>query len=95
MMPASHAATTQAPHALERAVTVLSRYGYQPRFAENEVELANCPFHALAQEQTELACNMNHALITGVADALAPHGPDARLCPGLDRCCVVLRPGPG
>jgi predicted ArsR family transcriptional regulator len=83
-----------AAAALARAVMVLSRYGYEPRFSDGEVKLANCPFHALAQEQTELACNMNHALITGVADALAPHGPDARLCPGPDRCCVVLTPGP-
>lgn len=81
-----------AAAALQRAVAVLSRYGYEPRFGDDEVELANCPFHALAQEQTELACTMNHALITGVAEALAPHAPDARLCPGRDRCCVVLRP---
>src|SRR5262249_47642833 len=71
-----------AAAALRRAITLLSRYGYEPRPCDGEVELANCPFHALAQEQTELACNMNHALITGVADALAPHGPDARLRPG-------------
>lgn len=78
---------------LKLAVKVLSRYGYEPHAVGRRIELANCPFHALAQEQTELACNMNHALITGVADALAPHGPDARLCPGPDRCCVVLTPG--
>jgi predicted ArsR family transcriptional regulator len=82
-----------AAAALERAVALLSRHGYEPRFTDGEVELANCPFHALAQEQTELACTMNHALISGVADALAPHGPGARLCPGRDRCCVVLTPG--
>ena len=84
-----------ASAALELTVRVLSKYGYEPRridgSANHQVELANCPFHALAQEETELACNMNHALITGVADALAPHGPDARLYPGADRCCVVLR----
>ena len=85
---------SDAAAALRRAVAVLARYGYEPRFTGGEVELANCPFHALAQEQTELACNMNHALITGVADALAPHGPHPRLCPGPDRCCVVLTPGP-
>jgi predicted ArsR family transcriptional regulator len=83
--------------ALELTVRVLSRYGYEPRQTDGsgnrQVELANCPFHALARDQTELACNMNHALITGVADALAPHGPDARLCPGPDRCCVVLSRG--
>jgi predicted ArsR family transcriptional regulator len=86
-------APKDAAAALELALRVLRRYGYEPRCTESEVELANCPFHALAQEQRELACNMNHALITGVADALAPHGPDARLCPGPDRCCVVLAPG--
>jgi len=85
----------EAAAALELTVKLLSNYGYEPRSADGEVELANCPFHALAQEQTELACNMNHALITGVADALAPHGPDARLCPAPDRCCVVLTPGGG
>jgi predicted ArsR family transcriptional regulator len=81
--------------ALKLTVDVLRRYGYEPRRDDGEVHLANCPFHALAQEQTELACNMNHALITGVADALAPHGPDARLCPAAGRCCVVLKAAPG
>jgi len=85
--PPSDAAT-----ALRLAVDVLRKYGYEPRRADGEVHLANCPFHALAQEQTQLACNMNHALVTGVADALAPHGPQAQLCPGPNRCCVVLKP---
>lgn len=80
-----------ATAALELALGVLRRYGYEPRGTDGEIELANCPFHALAQEQTELACNMNHALITGVADALAPHGPATRLQPGPARCCVVLK----
>jgi predicted ArsR family transcriptional regulator len=82
-----------AAAALKLTLGVLSRHGYEPRFTDGEVELANCPFHAVAQEQTELACNMNHALISGVADALAPHGPEVRLCPGPDRCCVVLTRG--
>jgi predicted ArsR family transcriptional regulator len=80
-----------AASALELAVGVLIRWGYEPRVAGRDVELANCPFHALAAEQTELACHMNHALINGVADALTPHGPEARLRPGPERCCVVLR----
>jgi predicted ArsR family transcriptional regulator len=79
--------------ALDLTLRVLSNYGYEPRIADGEVELANCPFHALAQEHTELACHMNYALITGVAEALAPHGPDVRLGPGPDRCCVVLTRG--
>ncbi|OBI44358.1 transcriptional regulator [Mycobacterium kyorinense] len=79
--------------ALELATTVLADYGYEPRRADGEVYLANCPFHALAQEQTELACGMNHALITGVTDALTPHCPHARLQPQPERCCVVLTSG--
>jgi predicted ArsR family transcriptional regulator len=82
---------TDAATALQLVADVLRRYGYEPRRADGEVHLANCPFHALAQEQTELACTMNHALISGVAEALAPHGPEAELCPGENRCCVVLK----
>jgi predicted ArsR family transcriptional regulator len=81
-----------AAAALRLALAVLREHGYEPRPAADEVELANCPFHSLATEHTELACHMNLALISGVADALAPHGPEALLCPGTDRCCVVLRP---
>ncbi|ORB86610.1 transcriptional regulator [Mycobacterium kansasii] len=80
-----------AAAALEVALAVLRKHGYEPRRTNGEVELANCPFHALAQQETQLACSMNHALITGVADALAPHGPDARLDPRPQRCCVVLK----
>lgn len=78
--------------ALELAAGVLSEHGYEPRRANDEVYLANCPFHALAQQQTELACGMNHALITGVTDALTPHCPKARLQPQPERCCVLLAP---
>jgi predicted ArsR family transcriptional regulator len=82
---------TDAESALELAAAVLSGHGYQPLRIDSELHLANCPFHALAQEQTELACGMNHALISGVADALTPHSPEARLELQPERCCVVLR----
>lgn len=80
-----------AESALEMAAAVLAQHGYQPRHIGGEVVLTNCPFHALAQQQTELACGMNHALICGVADALTPHSPHARLDPQLEKCCVILR----
>jgi predicted ArsR family transcriptional regulator len=79
--------------ALELAAAVLRRHGYEPRLTDGEVNLANCPFHALAQEQRELACTMNHALISGIADALRPHRPHARLDPRPPHCCVVLAAG--
>ena len=52
--------------------------------------MANCPFHALAQAQTQLVCQMNYALIGGLTEALGPHRPVAELDPAPDRCCVVL-----
>ena len=64
--------------------------GYEPRRDGGRVVMANCPFHALAQAQTQLVCQMNHALIGGVTDALGPHHPVAELDPAPDRCCVVL-----
>jgi predicted ArsR family transcriptional regulator len=79
-----------AESALDLVAKVLTEHGYEPRRIDGEMHLANCPFHALAQQQTELACGMNHALVCGVADALRPHSPHARLDPQPERCCVVL-----
>lgn len=69
---------------------LLREYGYEPGHDDDGVYLVNCPFHALAQEQTELACGMNHALIDGMVDAMTPHCLDARLQPTPGRCCVVV-----
>jgi predicted ArsR family transcriptional regulator len=76
--------------ALELAIATLTANGYEPRPDVGRVIMANCPFHALAQVQTQLVCQMNHALIGGLTDALGPHRPVAELDPAPDRCCVVL-----
>jgi predicted ArsR family transcriptional regulator len=71
----------------------LAAYGYEPRAAGDTVELGNCPFHALAQEHTELVCGMNLALIDAAATGLGDGVLTARLDPADDRCCVILAPG--
>ena len=76
--------------ALGLAVKTLAENGYEPRHHDDRIVMANCPFHALARAQTALVCQMNHALIDGLASALGPHGPVAELDPAPDRCCVVL-----
>jgi predicted ArsR family transcriptional regulator len=76
--------------ALDLAVEVLSGNGYEPRREDGRVVMANCPFHALAQAQTQLVCQMNYALIGGLTEALGPHRPIADLNPAANRCCVVL-----
>jgi predicted ArsR family transcriptional regulator len=79
--------------ALRLAARVLAEQGYEPRPAGERVVLSNCPFHALAQAQTELICHMNEALVAGIADALHPHCPRVALDPEPGRCCVVLEAG--
>src|SRR5215207_7268490 len=65
--------------ALDLAVRVLTEHGYEPRRDGERVVLANCPFHALAEAQTQLVCHLNEALIGGLAGALEPHSPQVGL----------------
>jgi predicted ArsR family transcriptional regulator len=73
---------------------VLADSGYEPRVDETGVTLANCPFHVLAREYTDLVCGMNLDLMEGVAEGLgrAPFEPCLDPAPG--RCCVRLRKQP-
>lgn len=65
--------------ALDLAVEILAGNGYEPRPEDGRILMANCPFHALAQAQTQLVCQMNYALIGGLTEALGPHRPVAEL----------------
>lgn len=74
------------------AIAALRRHGYEPRHEHGRTVLANCPFHSLAREHTELVCGMSHALVCGVVDEVGDGQVEALLEPGEDRCCVVLQP---
>ncbi len=76
--------------ALERTARVLADLGYEPHRALDRLELENCPFHALAQDETELVCGLNHCFVSGLAEETAPGELDARLEPDPQRCCVVV-----
>lgn len=75
---------------LDRTAEVLGRYGYEPRTADGEVCLANCPFDRLATRHTELVCGMNLALIGGVIEELEA-GATPKLAPQPGFCCVRVR----
>lgn len=74
---------------LAAASEVLDDYGYEARI-EDCITLANCPFHALAQEYTELICGINLDLLRGMLDSLGAEGIEARLDPAPGRCCVTV-----
>jgi predicted ArsR family transcriptional regulator len=75
---------------LTAACATLAAHGYEPRRQDRTVTLANCPFHALAEQHTDLVCGMNLALIDAVASRAGDGRLAAQLSPAPDRCCVVL-----
>lgn len=69
----------------------LAACGFEPRRQHGTVTLANCPFHALAAEHTDLVCGMNLALVDALVTRVSEAKLVAELDPDPDRCCVVLR----
>lgn len=68
----------------------LEAYGFEPRTADTDVVLGNCPFHILAQDNTTLVCGMNLRLLEGLLDGLAATEFAAQLSPRPGHCCVRL-----
>ena len=75
---------------VEAALEVLDQEGYEPRADGSEVVLANCPFHALVDEQRELVCGMNLDLLRGMTATVGDELLAARLAPSAGNCCVRL-----
>jgi predicted ArsR family transcriptional regulator len=71
---------------------VLTELGYEPRREGERVVLANCPFHALAAEHTDLVCGVNADMLTALIDERSADPVRAELEPAPGRCCVVLEP---
>jgi predicted ArsR family transcriptional regulator len=69
----------------------LETVGFEPRTEDDgAITLANCPFHTLAREHTELVCGMNLQLLDGVLEGATPSGLTAHLEPEPGRCCVRM-----
>jgi predicted ArsR family transcriptional regulator len=89
-------AATSADHpsgsdaALDSAIRILAEQAYEPRRIDRTVVLANCPFHRLAVSHTDLVCRLNHSLLSGFVDTIAPDLLEARFEPGENHCCVTL-----
>lgn len=64
--------------------------GYEPFEEGDDILLANCPFHEMAQAHVDLVCGMNLNLLQGVLEGMDEPGYAARLDPAPGRCCVRL-----
>lgn len=89
------AAEAAGPRPSRAAVTsaicdVLDDNGYQPNASATCITLANCPFHSLAQDYTNLVCGINLDLVGGLLGALDDTAWQANLDPAPDRCCVTI-----
>lgn len=79
------------PAGLAAAVDILDACGFAPRSEGSGYLLGNCPFRALAQEEPDVACRMNLALIRGLLDQLGAPSATAQFNPAEGRCCVRVR----
>jgi len=72
-------------------IDVLAAHGYEPLVAGEDVVLANCPFHSLAQRHRPLVCGMNLDFLGGVLEGLELDGQlRVRLAPEPGHCCVRI-----
>jgi predicted ArsR family transcriptional regulator len=85
------AAEARATAHTTSAAEVLTSCGYEPRLVDRTMILANCPFHPLAADHTELVCGMNLEFIRAMTEELELTDIDVQLDPGPGRCCVTLR----
>ena len=90
--PPLSAATSEAggPTTLDLLTDILAAQGYEPRTTGGSLVLANCPFHALAREHTDLVCGMNRDVIAALLHGLGASDLEARLDPAPHRCCVTI-----
>ena len=80
---------------LRRLADALAAGGYEPRVVDGTLELRNCPFHRVAQEQTALVCGLNLEYVGGVCEGLDCQGVETALEPAPGRCCVTARAATG
>lgn len=70
---------------------LLRQLGYEPRETREEILLANCPFHRLADRHRPLICGMNLDLLCGLAEGMeAGDRVVPRLDPAPEMCCVRI-----
>ncbi|WP_132155225.1 helix-turn-helix transcriptional regulator [Kribbella antiqua] len=78
----------------DAVMRILEAHGFEPRADDDVIVLGNCPFHTLAREHTELVCEMNLCLLSGLLAGLDTPQLQARLKPEPGHCCVCLEPNP-
>lgn len=69
----------------------LDQTGYEPVVEEGETRFRNCPFHLLRDQDRELTCALNLALVEGMIEGSGADA-TATLAPEEGYCCVRIAP---
>ena len=69
----------------------LEKTGYEPAEEGGDTRFRNCPFHALRDQDRDLTCGINLALVEGMIEG-SGFGVSAVLSPEDGYCCVRLHP---
>lgn len=77
----------------DRAIVVtreaLAALGFEPYTRDDgSVGLRNCPFHALAEQASDVVCAMNRSFVEGFLRGLGNRTLEALLVPTPGECCV-------
>lgn len=73
--------------------SVLEDHGFEPRSdGAGGIVLANCPFHALAQQHADTVCHLNLELLQGATEGSSDQRFTLVLDPEMGRCCVRAIP---
>ncbi|MFE5671294.1 helix-turn-helix transcriptional regulator [Agromyces sp. NPDC056523] len=71
----------------------LERAGMEPTVEGDDVVLGVCPFHALAQDNPDVVCVLNHSLVCGMASGVGDDPARVHLDPGAGHCCIRISDG--
>ncbi|MFF2387582.1 helix-turn-helix transcriptional regulator [Agromyces sp. NPDC058104] len=75
--------------------TALADAGFEPHDdGDAGVTLGTCPFHRLALENASVVCDLNHALVCGMARSTGTDPARVLLDPGAGGCCIRVVPTP-
>lgn len=72
-------------------IAALRNCGYLPQVDDDgRINLRNCPFHSVAQDNRDVVCGLNLRLVEGVIAGCARRNVYAELDPRANLCCVVV-----
>lgn len=72
--------------------SALEQNGFEPRVEDDaSIVLGTCPFHRLAQRNSDVVCPLNVALVCGMAEGAHDTEHSVELDPDAGECCVRVR----